>query len=289
MNTYIHTTGELEMNSDKILSIKKILPIMQKITGERISAALFDRTGKVWGVMEAKDMHMPHKEGSIVDLTTPEYAEVYKCLQTGQEMHNRLDREVFGIAMEGDILPIVEEGEVVGVVVTSYSVEKEEVIQEKADELKDNIFTVDSGVKSIGETSEELSASIKNILESSDEVGRKIQETADVIKVVATSAARSNILALNASIEAARAGEAGKGFAVVASEMGKFSKESGELAKKIDNTLKEMIELIEGMRKAVAASSEGANSQAKTVQEISSSLDAVSQQAAELAALSSNR
>ena len=277
------------MNSDKILSIKKILPIMQKITGERISAALFDRTGKVWGVMEAKDMHMPHKEGSIVDLTTPEYAEVYKCLQTGQEMHNRLDREVFGIAMEGDILPIVEEGEVVGVVVTSYSVEKEEVIQEKADELKDNIFTVDSGVKSIGETSEELSASIKNILESSDEVGRKIQETADVIKVVATSAARSNILALNASIEAARAGEAGKGFAVVASEMGKFSKESGELAKKIDNTLKEMIELIEGMRKAVAASSEGANSQAKTVQEISSSLDAVSQQAAELAALSSNR
>lgn len=275
------------MNSEKILSIKQILPIMQKITGGRISAALFDKTGKVWGVMEAKDMHMPHKEGSIVNLTTPEYAAVYKCLQTGQEIHNRLGREVFGIAMEGDIIPIIEEGEVVGVVVTSYSVEHEEVIKEKADELKESIFTVDSGVKSIGETSEELSASIKNILESSDEVGKKIQETADVIKVVATSAARSNILALNASIEAARAGEAGKGFAVVASEMGKFSKESGELAKKIDNTLKEMIDLIEEMRKAVAASSEGANSQAKTVQEISSSLDVVSEQAAELATLSS--
>lgn len=275
------------MNSEKILSIKQILPIMQKITGGRISLALFDKTGKVWGVMEAKGMHMPHKEGSIVDLTTPEYAAVYKCLQTGQEMHNRLGREVFGIALEGDIIPVIEEGKVVGVVVTSYSVEHEEVIKEKADELKESIFTVDSGVKSIGETSEELSASIKNILESSDEVGKKIQETADVIKVVATSAARSNILALNASIEAARAGEAGKGFAVVASEMGKFSKESGELAKKIDNTLKEMIDLIEEMRKAVAASSEGANSQAKTVQEISSSLDVISEQAAELATLSS--
>jgi methyl-accepting chemotaxis protein len=49
-----------------------------------------------------------------------------------------------------------------------------------------------------------------------DETTRKIGE---VVKLITSIAAKTNLLALNATIEAARAGEAGKGFAVVANEV----------------------------------------------------------------------
>ncbi|QQP91849.1 HAMP domain-containing protein [Skermanella sp. TT6] len=49
-----------------------------------------------------------------------------------------------------------------------------------------------------------------------DDTTRKIGE---VVKLITSIAAKTNLLALNATIEAARAGEAGRGFAVVAHEV----------------------------------------------------------------------
>ncbi|MFA6236304.1 MAG: methyl-accepting chemotaxis protein [Bacteriovorax sp.] len=50
-----------------------------------------------------------------------------------------------------------------------------------------------------------------------------LEDISDHIKGVRDIAAKTDILALNASIEAARAGQAGKGFAIVADEVGRLS------------------------------------------------------------------
>ncbi len=76
-----------------------------------------------------------------------------------------------------------------------------------------------------------LNDAMENISVSSGEI-RKVIETIESI------AARTNMLALNASIEAARAGDAGKGFAVVASEVGVLAAKSAEAV----NATKELIE-----------------------------------------------
>lgn len=71
----------------------------------------------------------------------------------------------------------------------------------------------------VQETVDKLSISITKFGTSS----AKINEVLDVIKSIA---AQTNLISLNASIEAARAGEHGRGFAVVASEIRTLAEQS---------------------------------------------------------------
>lgn len=65
----------------------------------------------------------------------------------------------------------------------------------------------------------------------------KFKEMLTFSKIVESIAARTNLLALNASIEAASAGEHGKGFGVVAGEIKNLAKQSSEASKRINELI----------------------------------------------------
>lgn len=145
----------------------------------------------------------------------------------------------------------------------SLMTEQQQKIEETGTELDAIITIVNDSIQKIDERrkmSEQLkdvtSSLSSKVSETSDNINRVSKGVAtlhETIKIVASVANRTNLLAMNASIEAAHAGAAGAGFAVVAEEIRKLSVETAKQVKSITLSLKDMTQQIEN---AVSSSGE---------------------------------
>lgn len=92
---------------------------------------------------------------------------------------------------------------------------------------------------------EESNAKMQNMLLIMDHIEKSSKEINDINAVIGSIAAKSNLLALNASIESARLGADGKGFAVVAEEMRVLSSQSAEAVKNTQEMINTSLDAIE--------------------------------------------
>lgn len=94
----------------------------------------------------------------------------------------------------------------------------------------ENMETMHNEIHQLSAIMTEAAGTIQSLNEST----QRVTHITDVIQEVA---ARTNLLALNASIEAARAGKQGRGFAVVASEIRMLASQSRQSAEEINQIL----------------------------------------------------
>ena len=113
-------------------------------------------------------------------------------------------------------------------------------------------------------------------MQAIDAVSRRIAENISLIDDIAF---QTNLLALNASVEAARAGEQGRGFAVVASEVRNLATRSATAAKEINALVAESVAKVADGSRDVGLSGE-------TLNQITGSINQVSDVVAEIAAAS---
>ena len=132
---------------------------------------------------------------------------------------------------------------------------------------------------------DELEAEVKVLGQAGEDINK-------VTEAITAISDQVNLLALNATIEAARAGEAGKGFAVVANEIKELAKQTAsaatEIQSRIDHVqqvtkttiagIKEAAEIVAENSGIVATIASAVEEQSVTVNEISKSLFAATEQ-----------
>ena len=95
-------------------------------------------------------------------------------------------------------------------------------------------------VEDLSEVNTKSLDEFNGIFEGIENIKTSVGKIGEASELIASIAAQTNLLSLNASIEAARAGEAGRGFAVVADEIRKLSDESKENVDSINAIIDEL-------------------------------------------------
>ncbi|CAE1136753.1 methyl-accepting chemotaxis protein [Xanthomonas euroxanthea] len=120
---------------------------------------------------------------------------------------------------------------------------------------------------------------VSRVVETMSGIEASSKKIADIISVIDGISFQTNILALNAAVEAARAGEQGRGFAVVASEVRTLAQRSSAAAREIKG-------LIDDSVQRVSEGSVLVHSAGKTMGEIVSSVQRVTDIMGEISAAS---
>ncbi len=123
---------------------------------------------------------------------------------------------------------------------------------------------------------------VGQVVNTMSDINQSAKKIEDIISVIDGIAFQTNILALNAAVEAARAGEQGRGFAVVAGEVRTLAQRSASAAKEIK-------ELIADSVSKTAEGTTQVEEAGKTMAEIVSSVQRVTDIMGEISAASSEQ
>ncbi len=229
-------------------SLINATPIIKQIIEEDCAIVIKDNE-KFLFVEEGKNIRLPIKAG-MPAMDTPATEKV--------KSEKKPDYTVwyvkeYGTYAKHSTIPIFDgNSEIIGMYSFIRDATEEESNKVTSEELINEISDVETAVKIITESAEEISNALSEIMKISSKSYQDIETSNEALKLIDVTTRKTNILGINANIESARAGELGKGFNVVAREMMKLASQSGNMSKEIESSLIRMKTNVEATLEAMS-------------------------------------
>lgn len=240
---------------------------LQMLFDEDILILITDRD-KVIYQKSSKDFDIGAHDGDPIPNNTP----IPKVIYSGQPDNATIPEEAYGMEFTTTILPIKEDGDVVGTLTIGRSASKKVALTAATKTLNDSLSQIALAINQITGDVQTLATMNEEILSESKEASEASKETDNVVSFIQGIASQTNLLGLNAAIEASRAGEAGRGFTIVAQEIRKLSNSTNESIKQIDDVIKNISSSVKNITEKLITSNEASQSQSAALQQISASI-----------------
>lgn len=211
----------------------KVLPQVQQLFVNDVSIMVSDNE-KFLLYRPSKKQDLKITPGTLVK---PGSA-MYQAMREKRRIVLRGSKELYGEAFIAVAVPLFgERGETVGAVCVDTTTDQQDELQEMADHLSRQIGSLLESTQEISAQTEETASISRLLSKRTDDSQVRIKETDQVLGLIKSVSAQTNLLGLNAAIEAARVGELGRGFGVVAEEIRKLATSSSDSIKKIEDII----------------------------------------------------
>lgn len=261
------------MREAKLQEIKNMITIFKNMVDEDYAISIWDRNGVNLYFSKAETFTLHFDKGyKLEDKNDP----LYRAMDEKKTRHCTVPKEVFGISLVGNLVPVFDEGEVVGCIACVRSLEQIEALRNSNTQMVDIIKDSDNSITYILDKCENTVNELKDVNNFLNTLEENIKGVYNVVESIKGNNSRTKMLALNASIEAARAGEDGKGFKIVANEMGKLSQMSAESVSNINVTLEKMTESIKNVTESISRINDSSLNSLESVEKLAENLSKMS-------------
>ncbi|SFU39545.1 Methyl-accepting chemotaxis protein (MCP) signalling domain-containing protein [Clostridium sp. DSM 8431] len=260
-----------------IESICDACPYIQLVSDSQLSIAITDKEKVIYtNYCDGVDLKL-EKNQSIVDSE-----HIMKAIKTGEKIQRDISKDTRGIFLRHYMIPIKEEGQVVGCLVVGKVTNKKKEVEGIARNVSMSFSEISSAINNISDGVLELASMNEELLKESEKATSEAENTKEVVNFIQGISSQINLLGLNAAIEAARAGEEGRGFSIVAQEIRKLANSTSESIKEVYSVIKNISSSIANINEKVIKSNDISQNQSAALEEITASISEVNVTAKQL-------
>lgn len=191
--------------------------------------------------------------------------------------------EMYGFAGKIIVTPLINhENKVVGSMAIAASLDDQIKLLNVAEQFVITTEQITASTEELSSSAGEFKNYIDDLAASQLEMRHQVESTTKILEMINSVAKNTRILGFNAGIEAARSGEYGRGFSVVAKEITKLADQSAESVNEIRNLLDQLKDKVDQVATVVKDTVETASNQSMAIDEISVSLQHLTNVAEEI-------
>lgn len=262
------------MTDEQLAKVKEMIPFWKQIIDEDVTITIL-ADDQVKYVDSAKEFKMTNEVGSRPPAGDP----AWDSMRNHTEGYYEIPKEVYGVNIHGKYTPYFDEnGEFVCIVATAFSMERQLALEHAAESISGSLEETSATVTTYTEEVEDLFGAVGTLNNTISEVEDDMQNVSALVAEIKSNAAKSKILALNASIEAARSGEAGRGFAIVAQEMGRLASASNSSSEDIATAISGMFEKLGGVADDIKSIDKTVTNQNEAIKGISGAVEVIAEE-----------